>query len=440
MDILIKIAQFLLSFSLLVLVHEFGHFIFARIFGVRVDKFQIFFGKSIASFKKGDTEWSIGWLPFGGYCKMAGMIDESMDTEFTKSEPQKWEFRSKPAWQRLLIMIGGVLMNVILAFLIYVGMSYAWGESYLSTKDMKYGYSFSEQAQAMGFRNGDKIISIDGKEIEDYNQMVMSLMLDQKSKVLVDRGGEMVEVTIPEGSVMKVLEDAEFISPRYPFLISEVVDGGGAKSAGLQAGDQLVSLDGRPMFFFNDYLSYLSEYSGKTVPIGIERDSAGIPVTKVFEVAVSDDGKIGAAVNMLALTPVHTKKYTFLQSFPAGVKRVGSEISGYWKQLKMIVKPKTEAYKSLGGPLAIGNIFPSKWNWQNFWSITALLSIVLAVMNILPIPALDGGHVMFLLFEMITGRKPGDKFMIYAQVVGMAILLSLMIYVTWNDISRLFFK
>lgn len=440
MDIIIKIAQFLLSFSLLVLVHEFGHFIFARIFGVRVDKFQIFFGKSILSFKKGDTVWSVGWLPFGGYCKLAGMIDESMDTEQMKGEPQKWEFRTKPAWQRLLIMIGGVLMNIVLAFLIYVGMSYAWGESYLSTKDMKYGYSFGEQAQAMGFRDGDRIISIDGKEIEDYNQMVMSLMLDQKSKVQVDRGGETVEITIPEGSVMKVLEDAEFISPRYPFLISEVVDGGGAKAAGLEAGDRLVSLNGEPMFFFNDYLKSLSEYPGQTVHISAERDSANVTLMKNFEVLVSDDGKIGAAVNMLALTPVHTKKYTLLQSFPAGFRRVGSEISGYWKQLKMIVKPKTEAYKSLGGPLAIGNIFPSKWNWQNFWSITALLSIILAVMNILPIPALDGGHVMFLLFEIITGRKPGDKFMVYAQVVGMAILFSLMIYVTWNDISRLFFK
>lgn len=440
MDVVIKILQFLLSFSLLVLVHEFGHYLFARAFGVRVDTFKIFFGKSIFSFKKGDTTWAIGWIPFGGYCKLNGMVDESMDTEFLNNEPQPYEFRSKKAWQRLLIMTGGVMMNLVLAFLIYVGMSWAYGDSYLSTQDMKYGYAFSEQAREMGFRDGDRIISIDGKEYEDFDKMRMSLMLDQKSRVLVDRDGQTVEITIPEGSIMKVLEDADFISPRYPFILSQVVEGSGAAKAGLQVGDRLVSLQGEPMLFFNDYLRELADYSGRTVAVGAERDSAGVRISRVFDVEVSETGKIGAGVDMLALTPVHTRKYTFFQSFPAGVRRTGDEISGYWKQLKMIVKPKTEAYKSLGGPLAIGNIFPSKWNWEHFWSITALLSIVLAIMNILPIPALDGGHVVFLLYEMITRRKPGDKFMMYAQVVGLAILFSLMIYVTWNDISRIFFK
>lgn len=440
MATVIKILQFLLSFSLLVLVHEFGHFTFARIFGVRVDRFKIFFGKSIFSFRKGDTEWAVGWIPFGGYCKLSGMVDESMDTEFTKNEPQPYEFRSKPAWQRLFMMTGGVLFNLVLAFLIYVGMSMAWGDTYISTADMAYGYSFSSQAQAMGFRDGDRILSIDGKEYEDFDKMRIDLMLNQKGRVLVDRDGTVVEIIIPEGSVIKVMEDADFITPRYPFLLGQVIEGSGAAAAGLRAGDRLVSLDGRPLYFFNDYLRELPDYSGRTVEVGVERDSAGVRVLRTFDVAVSEDGRIGAAVNMIAMTPIHTHKYSFWQAFPAGVKKTGEEMSSYWKQLKMIVKPKTEAYKSLGGPLAIGNIFPSKWNWEHFWSITALLSVVLAIMNILPIPALDGGHVLFLLYEMITRRKPSDNFVVYAQVVGMALLFALMIYVTWNDISRLFLR
>lgn len=435
MDTVIKILQFLLSFSLLVLVHEFGHYIFARIFGVRVDRFKIFFGKSIFSFKKGETEWAIGWIPFGGYCKMNGMVDESMDTEFLSQEPQPYEFRSKKAWQRLLIMIGGVVMNLVLALLIYIGMSWAYGDKYISTQDMKYGYSFSEQAQAMGFRDGDKIISVDGKQYEDFDKLYFALMFDQKSTVVIDRNGEIVEITIPEGSIVKALEDTEFILPRFPFNVTEVVEGSGAAKAGLKVGDQLVSLQGEPMFFFDDYVRSLAGYPGQTVHIGAQRDSAGTTMTRIFDVNVSDTGKIGAGVTLL-----RTREYNLLQAFPAGFKRMGNEISGYWKQLKMIVKPKTEAYKSLSGPIGILNVFPKTWNWERFWSITALLSLVLAIMNILPIPALDGGHVIFLLYEMITRRKPSDNFILYAQVIGLAILISLMIYVTWNDISRLIFK
>lgn len=440
MDIVIKILQFIVSFSLLVLVHEFGHFIFARIFGVRVDRFKIFFGKSIFSFKKGETEYAIGWLPFGGYCKLSGMIDESMDTDFIGTEPQPYEFRSKPAWKRLLIMIGGVLMNVLLALVIYIGMSYTWGEQYLSTRDMKYGYLFSEEAESLGLRDGDRIISVNGKEIEDFNQLYTTLILEQKSTVKLEREGEVIEIRTPETSVMDLMESKDFIVPRYPFVVAEVVEGGNAAVAGIQKGDSIVSVGGVPATLFDEVRGLLAENRDRSVAIGFIRNDDGIQVPRTAEVTVSDDGMIGVTVDMLQYMPIHYSRYSFLESFPAGFKRVGSEISGYWKQIKLLVQPKTEAYKSLGGPLSIGNIFPGHWEWYRFWTITALLSIVLAVMNLLPIPGLDGGHVLFLLVEMITGRKPGDKFIMYAQVIGILLIISLMVYATGNDIYNIFIK
>ena len=394
MDILIKVLQFILSFSLLVIIHELGHFLFARIFGVRVEQFQLFFGRPIASFTRRGTRYGIGWIPFGGYVKLAGMIDESMDTEQMKSEPKPDEFRSKPAWQRLLIMVGGVLMNILLALVIYIGISWKWGESYLSTRDMTYGYVFSPQGEEMGFRDGDRILSVNGETYDDFRQLRIALLLEQNYTVEVLRDGDTVTFRTPVVSVNDLAQDAGFISPRYPFLIGQVVEG----------------------------------------------SSAGTSVIRHLPVRVSDDGRIGAAVDMLAVTPIHTMDYTFWQAVPAGTKRIGEEIGSYWKQLKLVFRPQTEAYKSLGGPLSIGSIFPDEWNWPAFWEITALLSIILAVMNILPIPALDGGHVLFLLVEVITGRKPGDKFMTYAQIAGMLLLFTLIIYATGNDIYRLFIK
>ena len=437
MDILIKILQFVLSFSLLVIVHELGHFMFARIFGVRVEQFQLFFGKPVFSFVRRGTRYGVGWIPFGGYVKLAGMIDESMDTEQMKSEPRPDEFRSKPAWQRLIIMVGGVFMNVVLAFLIYVGISYHWGDAYLSTEDMKYGYVFSPQAEDMGFRDGDRILSVNGRQYEDFRQLRIAMLLEQNYEVAVLRGGDTVTFTAPDASVLELAEDAEFMSPRYPFIVGMVLEDGGAARAGIEAGDRFVELQGEPLEFFDEYVERLPDLSGQTVDIAVRRDSAGVDTVRHFAVGVSVDGKIGAVADMMAVTPVHTRKYTFWQSFPAGWKRIGEEIGSYWKQLKLVFTPKTEAYKSLGGPISIGNIFPEKWNWYSFWEITALLSVILAVMNILPIPALDGGHVLFLLVEVVTGRKPGDKFLMYAQVVGMTLLFALMIYATWNDIARL---
>ncbi len=436
MDIVIKVVQFILSFTLLVLVHEFGHFFFGRLFGVRVEQFRIFFGRALIKWRWGDTEFGIGWIPFGGYAKLAGMVDESMDTEQLKSEPQPWEFRTKPAWQRLLIMLGGVMMNAILAFAIYVGISLKWGDTYISNKDMQYGYVFNDYGHELGFRNGDKIISIGGKEIEDYAKILTTMAIESDKTTVVERDGEMVEIEIPVQSVMEFIEQADFISPRVPFKIAGIVEGLGAADAGLQVGDLLVSFNGVPTLWFDEYTPLLEASAGLNVVLGYERDG----VVGQTEVAVSNEGKIGVGVASAEYIPVRTREYNLWQAIPRGFERVGEEMSDYWKQLKMIVQPKTEMYKALGGPISIGSIFPNVWNWEYFWRVTALLSVILAIMNVLPIPALDGGHVLFLLIEVVTGRKPSDKVLLVAQMIGMALLFGLMFYATWNDIVRLFVR
>ncbi len=441
MEVIIKIAQFLLSFSLLVIVHEFGHFLFAKIFGVRVERFQLFFGKSWLSFRAGETVYAVGWIPFGGFVKLSGMIDESMDLEQMKQEPQPWEFRTKPAWQRLLIMVGGVMMNVVLAFVIYVGMSWAWGEQYISNEDMRYGYAFSPMAEELGFRDGDRIISIAGRRVADYAKILPDIAIESDDRrVEVERNGELMTITLPVIPIQDYMDDAEFIVPRYPFVVQEVVDGMGAAAAGVMQGDSLVSFNGRPAHFFDEYSTLFADNAGSEALLGVVRDSAGVMLNKELSVSISPDGKIGAMVSGGNYLTLRSTKYNFWEAVPVGVRRVGREISDYWKQLKMLVKPETEAYKSLGGPIAIGNVFPSQWNWEVLWRLTAMLSVVLAIMNILPIPAFDGGHVLFLLVEIVTHRKPSDKVLIYAQTVGIVLILSLMLYVTWNDITRFFLQ
>ncbi len=440
MDVLIKILQFVLSFSLLVIVHEFGHFLFAKIFGVRVEQFQLFFGKPWLKIRRGDTLYGVGYIPFGGFVKLSGMIDESLDTAQMNGEPQPWEFRSKPAWQRLLIMVGGVLMNVVLALGIYIGMIQAWGESYISTDEMKYGMVFSLAAEELGFRDGDLLLSVAGERTDDYSRLVTKVLIEPGAEVTVLRDGAEHSFTMPIGSIMEYAEDPDFIAVRTPFDVAAVVEGSGAAAAGLVSGDRLVGINGEQMRYFDQYTSMLPKVAGTTAQITIERDSAGVTSLLTLPVEISPEGMIGVSVDQSGVMKVKTREYGFWASFPAGVKRVGREISDYWKQLKMIVKPKTEAYKVLGGPLSIGNIFPNEWSWSRFWNITALLSIILAVMNILPIPALDGGHVLFLIVEVVSGRKPSDKFLTYAQTVGMMILMTLMVYATWNDIMRIFIK
>lgn len=434
MDIVIKILQFILSFTLLVLVHEFGHFFFAKLFGVRVEQFRIFFGKAWVKWHWGETEFGIGWLPFGGYAKLSGMVDESMDTEALASEPKEWEFRSKPAWQRLLMMLGGVMMNAVLAFAIYVGISLRWGDTYISNSEMPYGYVFNDYGHQMGFRDGDKIISIGGESVEDFAKIMTSLAIENDKTTIVERGGQQVVIAIPTQSVMEFVEQTDFITPRVPFEVAGVVEGSGAEKAGLQAGDRFVAFEGEKTEFFDQYSPLLMAHAGKVVNVGVQRGDEVVDVA----VEVDANGKIGVGLNSAQYIPIRTRTYNFWQAIPRGAQRVGEEMSDYWKQLKMIVQPKTEMYKALGGPIAIGQIFPNTWNWEHFWKITALLSVIFAVMNVLPIPALDGGHVLFLLIEVITRRKPSDKVLMWAQMVGMALLFTLMFYATFNDITRLF--
>ena len=416
------------------LIHEFGHFFFAKLFGVRVEQFRIFFGKAWVKWHWGETEFGIGWLPFGGYAKLSGMVDESMDTEALASEPKEWEFRSKPAWQRLLMMLGGVLMNVVLAFGIYVGISLRWGDTYISNSEMPYGYVFNDYGHEVGFRNGDKIISIGGTPVEDYAKILTSLAIESDKTTIVERGGTQVAIEMPTQSVMDFVEQTDFITPRVPFEVAGVVEGSGAEKAGLQAGDRFVAFEGERTEFFDQYSPLLTAHAGKVVNVGVQRGDEVVDVA----VEVDGNGKIGVGLNSAQYIPIRTRTYNFWQAIPRGAQRVGEEMSDYWKQLKMIVQPKTEMYKALGGPIAIGQIFPNTWNWEHFWKITALLSVIFAVMNVLPIPALDGGHVLFLLIEVITRRKPSDKVLMWAQMIGMMLLFALMFYATFNDITRLF--
>lgn len=433
MDIVIKILQFICSFTLLVLVHELGHLMFGKLFGVRVEEFRIFFGKPWVKWRWGETEYGIGWLPFGGFAKLSGMVDESMDTQSLKSEPQPYEFRAKPAWQRLIIILGGVMMNVVMAFFIYVGISLAWGDKYISNSEMPYGYVYSDYAKELGFADGDKIISIGGEPIEDFADIMTSLLIESDKTTIVERGGQHRVIEIPVQSVMELSEQTDFLTPRLPFEVAGVAEGMGAESAGVVVGDKVVGINGNDARFYDQIAPILSSFAGDTVTLSLMNGSE----LREVRVAVNSEGQIGVGLSSESI-PVRVQNYNLWQAIPRGGERVVEEMSDYWKQLKMIVRPQTEMYKAIGGPIAIGGIFPSQWNWLNFWKITALLSVVLAIMNVLPIPALDGGHALFILIEMITGRRPSDKLLIVAQAIGMGLLFLLMFYATFNDIARLF--
>ncbi|PIF05111.1 MAG: RIP metalloprotease RseP [Draconibacterium sp.] len=437
--IIIKTAQLLLSLSILVVIHEFGHYILARTFKARVEKFYLFFNPwfSLFKIKKGETEYGVGWIPLGGYVKIAGMIDESMDKEAMKKPPQPWEFRSKPAWQRLLIMLGGIIMNFIFAFIIYIGVLYAWGESYLPTKNAVYGIEVNEVGEKIGLKTGDKILSVDHKYIESFDKVILAVVLDNAKTIQVERDGQEVDVEISDADLALLLKNKEVINIRKPFNIKvgKVVKGFPAEQAGLQKNDEFVAVDGNHFDFYDQFSNYLKAHAGDRVKLEILRD--GNTITK--EVAVSDEGKLGFNVVFtdLGMFKLETKRYGLLESIPAGIKR-GIETTGnYLKQFKLLFRKDTKAYKSLGGFATIGNIFEPTWNWHHFWDITAFISIILAIMNLLPIPALDGGHVLFLIGEIVTGRKPGEKFLEYAQITGMIILLALVLYANANDIINI---
>ncbi|HNW50494.1 MAG TPA: RIP metalloprotease RseP [Prolixibacteraceae bacterium] len=441
-EILVKVAQFFLSLSILVIVHEFGHFIFARIFKCRVEKFYLFFDFGFRFFKtkKGETEYGIGWLPLGGYVKIAGMIDESMDREQMKQPPQPWEFRSKPALQRLMIMIAGVLMNFIMAIVIYVGVLYTWGEEYLPTANVKYGIEASDVAKEIGFMNGDKILSVDNMPVEDFYNIIPTIALENAKTVQVERDGQKVNVEISQEDIAKMLKAKKLLGVRYPFhvVVNSFAKESPAKNAGILKGDEVIMVNNQTFEYHDQFSSLLKENSGKQLIFKVKRgnDSIDVPVT------LTADGMLGISWDpgFAKLFQFKTIKYGFFESIPAGIAMGWKTSVDYLKQFKLIFNKTTKGYESLGGFISIGNIFPGIWDWHSFWNMTAFLSIILAIMNILPIPALDGGHVLFVLYEIITGRKPSDKFLEYAQIVGLSLLLLLVLYANANDIIRFIIK
>ncbi|MGE5393448.1 MAG: RIP metalloprotease RseP [Candidatus Saccharibacteria bacterium] len=438
--VLIKAAQLILSLSILVIIHEFGHFLFARLFKTRVEKFYLFFDPwfSLFKVKKGDTEYGVGWVPLGGYVKISGMIDESMDKEAMKLPPQPYEFRSKKTWQRLLIMVGGVLMNFILAFIIYIGILYAYGEQYLPTDNVKYGIEVDATGAQIGLQNGDKILSVGEHKVENFFKIIPTIMLDNARYVKVERDSQTVKVDISEEDIALLIKSKGVISARTPFdyKVADVMKNSPAQQAGIKKGDRILGMAHQTYAFNDQFKSALKENIGKTVQLDVLRNTDTVNVA----VTIPETGMLGIQLDQdfEKLFEFKTIKYGLLESIPAGINKGIATINEYLKTFKLIFSPKTKAYESLGGFIAIGKIFPGMWNWYSFWNMTAFLSIILGVMNLLPIPALDGGHVMFLLFEMITGRKPGDKFLEYAQIVGMVLLFSLLIYANGNDIFKLF--
>lgn len=492
---LIKTLQLILSLSILVFLHEFGHFFFARLFKVRVDKFYMFFNPKFSLIRakkingkwnvkfmapnvpanerqmfnsegvgmvdaKGkplmeviplnelsdddwrkypeSTEWGIGWLPLGGYCKIAGMIDESMDKTQMALPPQDWEYRSRPVWQRMPIIIGGVLVNFILAMVIYAMVLFTWGQEYLPFENARYGLQFSPTMVANGFQQGDKVLAVNGELIEQRADFVEKILIDGKRDVQVLRDDSLeVNIHLPVDFAQQILaaEELNLVSVRYPFVIEDVQPGTPAEIAGLQRGDSVVAINGKECNIYQDIAVELENLAGTAVAVSIYRNG----ILQSAKLNLTDDAKMGVTLRPV-LNYFETKKatYGFFASIPAGIKLGWGTLVSYIKQFKLVFTK--EGSKQVGGFGSIGKMFPNTWDWQVFWSMTALLSVILAFMNFLPIPALDGGHVMFLLFEMITGRKPGEKFMEYAQTAGMLLLLSLLIFANGNDIFKAFFK
>lgn len=440
----LQAAQLLLSLSILVILHEFGHYITAKWFRCRVEKFYLFFDPWFSLFKKkkGETEYGIGWLPLGGYVKISGMIDESMDKEAMSKPAQPWEFRSKPAWQRLIIMVGGVVMNILVAFVIYSFILVIWGDKKIPTASMKYGvHVVDSTVYKMGIRNGDRILSVDGEPVNDFEKLRRKLLLGQE--VQVQRDSQLLNIKLDKDFIGQLVENRDksirgFLEIRRPAIAFLVPDTSIAYKAGIRPGDKFVGVDSMRCSFYDELQEQLTANKGKKINLIVERNGQ----KEIFPVQVSAEGKIGflaygysyQQMDSLGWIKLNVNKSDVLASIPGGVKKAGAELQDYIDQFKKILDPETGAYKGVGGFKAMGSIFPgTTWDWESFWRITAFLSIVLAFMNLLPIPALDGGHVLFTLWEMITGRKPSDKFLEYAQMAGMILLLGLMVYANAND-------
>ena len=436
----VKTAQFILSFSILVVLHEIGHFIPARLFGTRVEKFYLFFNPGFSLWKKkiGETEYGIGWIPFGGYVKIAGMIDESMDKEQLKKEPESWELRSKPAYQRLIVMLGGVIVNVVLAIVIFIGISWYWGDDYLPAKNVTYGVHASALAKQMGVQDGDIILSLDKKELENFDALEAKLILTNPTTLEVQRGDSIISLNIPPNlatSLAKFKKSDPFVIPRIPVIIDSVGSSAVVLEGAFSKNDTLLKINNTSIQYQYEFIEVKQKYADSIVMVTSKRGNDTV-YTKAL---INGSGQIGLFVKLpYALFKTVHKEFTFFQAIPEGVNRCYTTLDNYIQGIKQIFTGKVNANDSLGSLISIGNTFPAAWDWERFWTLTAIFSIILAFMNVLPIPALDGGHALFIIVEMITGRKPGDKFMEYAQIVGMMLMFGLMLYALGLDFWRLF--
>ena len=431
MIILFKALQVILALSLLIFIHELGHFFWARLFGIRVEKFYLFFdigGVRLASWKWGDTEFGIGWLPLGGYCKIAGMVDESMDLESLKGEPQKWEFRTHPAWQRMLVMAGGILNNLIFAILAFIVIMAIWGSAFIPNDGNR--IYVNELAYEMGFRSGDQVIAFDDYRPSDFSRLQADLARRNVHKATVLRGNDTVNIYIDHAMIGEVISVPNMFDLAVPFVIDSVAASGANAASDLRRGDRIIAFEGRRVEFVQDSREVLAELKDREIEATVVRQAD----TLAMRVQVDSSGRIGVYMQS---PQVSVRDYSLLEAIPAGIKLAGETISGYVSDLKLVGTPSTGAYKSVGSFIAIGQVFPSKWNWYQFLNILALLSVMLGIMNLLPIPGLDGGHILFTLYEMISGRKPSDRFLYIAQLIGMVLLLALMFLAFSNDITRL---
>lgn len=445
MEFLIKALQLIMSLSILVVLHELGHFIPAKIFKTKVEKFYLFFDPYFSLIKKkiGDTEYGIGWLPLGGYVKISGMIDESMDKEQMNKPPEPWEFRAKPAWQRLIIMLGGVTVNLLLGMFIYAMTLYAYGDKYLPNNNLTDGiWCVDSLSKEIGFLSGDKIISVDGEPVERFSSILEKTLTAKQ--VTVERNSKKEIIEIPNDFIEKLIsnEKTMLFYPRIPAIISSFVENSNCKEAGLKVKDQIIRVNDLEVKYNDQIYDVLAAFKDSTINITVIREGSEIN----FETIVNADGTIGYYPALLSFTQLEelgiykmeAKTYSLLSSFPAGYSKAMNKLGGYIDQFALILKPSSGAYKGVGGFGAIGGLFPAQWDWERFWNLTAFLSLMLAFMNILPIPALDGGHVVFLLYEIVAGKAAPEKIMEYAQVVGMIILLSLLVFANGNDILKLF--
>jgi regulator of sigma E protease len=435
-----KTAQFILSFSIIVVLHELGHFIPARLFGARVEKFYLFFNPGFSLWKKkiGETEYGLGWIPFGGYVKIAGMIDESMDKEQLNKAPESYELRSKPAYQRLIVMLGGVIVNVILAIVIFIGIAWFWGDNFLPAKNLSYGIHPTEISKKMELKDGDIIVSLDQKELKDFFELESKIVLESAKTIQVKRGDSVLSIEIP-ASVAAALSNANnttaFVMPLFPVIVDSIGKSAVVVEGSFQKNDTLLSINGQSIKYQHEFIEVKKQYSDSLVTILAKRGMDTVQIRTL----INNKAQLGLFVKLpLQLFKTVHQDYSFAEAIPTGIQRCFTTLDNYVTGIKQIFTGKVNPNDSLGSLISIGNTFPSQWDWERFWTLTAVFSIVLGFMNVLPIPALDGGHALFILFEMITGRKPSDKFMEYAQIAGMILMFGLMLYALGLDFWRLF--